>query len=63
MRLKLCEWRRARGISQEEMAKKLDISKPTYFRWEKDPQNISMHNAERIADILEVGLMDIIFMP
>lgn len=63
MRLKLCEWRRARGISQGDMAKKLSISKPTYFRWEKDPQNISMHNAERIANILEVSLYDIIFLP
>lgn len=63
MRLKLCEWRRARGISQEEMAQKLDISKPTYFRWEKDPQNISIHNAERIAAILEVTIYDIIFLP
>ena len=63
MRLKLCEWRRARNITQETMAKRLGISKPTYFRWEKDPQNITMLNAEKIADILEVDLPDIIFLP
>ena len=63
MRLKLVEWRRARGITQDEMAKRLNISKPTYFRWEKDPQNITMYYAEQIAAILEVGLMDIIFLP
>lgn len=63
MRLKLVEWRRARGITQDEMAKQLNISKPTYVRWEKKPQSISMCNALIIADIFETDLSSIIFLP
>ena len=61
MRLTLAAWRRARDITQDEMAKMLGISKPTYVRWEKNPGNITMFNAEKIADIFEVTLTDIIF--
>lgn len=63
MRLKLVEWRRARGITQDEMAKRLNISKPTYVRWERKPQNISMCYALIIADIFETDLSSIIFLP
>lgn len=62
MKFKLAEWRRARNITQDEMAKRLDISKPTYVRWEKNPQNITMFYADKIAGILEAELTDIIFM-
>lgn len=61
MRLELDAWRRARNITQDEMAKMLGISKATYIRWEKNPGNITMTNAKRIAEILEVSLSDIIF--
>lgn len=63
MRLKLIEWRRARGISQPEMAKNLGISMPTYVRWEKNPGNIAISKAYDIAKILEVDIKDIIFLP
>ena len=62
MKFKLAEWRRARNITQDEMAKRLDISKPTYVRWEKNPQNITMFYADKIAGILGAELTDIIFM-
>lgn len=63
MQLKLVEWRRARGISQPEMAKNIGISMPTYVRWEKDPGKITMAKASEIAKILEVDMSDIIFLP
>lgn len=63
VRLKLVEWRRARGISQPEMAKGLGISMPTYVRWEKNPGNIAISKAYDIAKILEVDIKDIIFLP
>lgn len=63
MKLKLVEWRRARGISQPEMAKNLGISMPTYVRWEKEPGKITMAKASQMAKILEVELSDIIFLP
>lgn len=63
MKLKLVEWRRARGITQEEMAKRLGISKPTYVRWEKKPENITVGFANKISVIFDVDLSAIIFLP
>ena len=63
MKFKLVEWRRAKGITQDEMAKLLGISKPTYVRWEKTPENISMGFALKIASIFETDLSSIIFLP
>ena len=63
MQLKLSAWRRARDITQDQMAKLLDVSKPTYVRWEREPGKITMANGQRIAEVLEVNIADIIFMP
>ena len=59
----MVEWRRARGITQPEMAKLLDISLPTYVRWERDPGKIMISKCIEIARIFEVELKDIIFLP
>ncbi len=61
--LKLSEWRRARAISQPEMAKQLGISMPTYVRWERNPGKIPIEKAYQIANILEVKINEIIFLP
>jgi DNA-binding XRE family transcriptional regulator len=45
------------------MAKLLDVSKPTYVRWEREPGKITMANGQRIAEVLEVSIADIIFTP
>lgn len=61
MKLTLVAWRKARGITQAEMADKIGVRPTTYFRWEKKPQNIAVMYAYRIADVLEVDISDIIF--
>lgn len=63
MKFKLVEWRRAKGITQDEMAKMLGISKPTYVRWERKPDNITIGFANKIAMIFETDLSNIIFLP
>lgn len=63
MKFKLVEWRRAKGITQDEMAKMLGISKPTYVRWERKPDNITIGFANKIAKIFETDLSNIIFLP
>ena len=63
MGLKLVEWRRARGITQPEMAKRLGISVPTYVRWERKPDNIPVGKAYDIANIIGVDINEIIFLP
>ena len=63
MKLKLVEWRRARNITQDDMAKCLEISKPTYVRWERNPSLIRIDSAYKIASIFGVDITDIIFLP
>ena len=60
MKLTLGAWRRARGISQDEMAKLCGVSAVTYRKWEQDPGSIKIDNAILIADKLQVSLDDII---
>lgn len=59
--LTLRAWRRAKEISQEEIAKRLGIHVNTYLNWEKKPQDISVDNAKRLSEILGVPLDDISF--
>lgn len=55
--------RLAKEISQESMAKQLEIHANTYAEWEKDPSKISIVNALRICEILEVEPDFVIFLP
>lgn len=54
-------WRRAREISQGDMADKLNIHINTYQNWEKEPEKISIANAVKIAQILGVEMNEITF--
>ena len=59
--LTLRAWRRAKEISQEDMAERLNVHTNTYQNWEKEPEKISIANAVKIADILGVGMNEISF--
>lgn len=54
-------WRRAKEISQEDMAVRLGIHVNTYQNWEAEPEKISIGNAKKIAEIFGVSLDDILF--
>jgi transcriptional regulator with XRE-family HTH domain len=54
-------WRRAKEISQEEMADRLKIHVNTYQNWESEPDKISIGNAKKIAEIFGVSLDEILF--
>lgn len=60
MGLTLDAWRRARGISQEEMADLCKVSTMTYRRWENNPGSIKIDDALLIAERLKISLDDII---
>lgn len=62
VRLSIRAWRRARRISKEKMATLLGVHTNTYSRWEGNPKDISVINAERIAKILGVRFEDINFL-
>lgn len=57
----LRQWRKAKEISVANMAKALDIHPNTYSKWEEDPGMITMRNARRIADVLEIKVEAIDF--
>lgn len=60
-RISLRSARMMRGITQAEMAEKLDVHRNTYVNWEEHPEDISMKNARRICEILDLTADDIIF--
>ena len=51
-RIRLKAIRTDRGITQEEMAKRLDIKLPTYRTWERGQVSMTFENAYRCAEIL-----------
>ena len=55
--------REYRELTIAEMARKIGLSSSTYYRWERNPQNISMESAERISSILNIPANDLIFCP
>lgn len=62
-KLKLIEWRRAKGFSQETMADAVGMSRSGYRLMEKNPESCKMGVAKRICEVLDVDIQDIIFLP
>lgn len=60
-RLSLKSARMMRGITQSEMAEKLNVHRNTYAKWEEDPETISMAKANEICAILNVPIDNIVF--
>ena len=61
MKLTLEEWRRAKKISQEEMADLIDVHVNTYRAWEENPGDMRLSKAMIIAERLNITLDDILF--
>ncbi|MDP2594249.1 MAG: DUF4065 domain-containing protein, partial [bacterium] len=51
--------RKERGLSQAEVAKKLDISRPTYIALEQGKREPMLGEARRAAELFDVALDDI----
>ena len=61
MKLTLEEWRRAKKVSQEQMADLVGVHVNTYRTWEENPGEIRLSKAAIIAERLEITLDDILF--
>ena len=61
MKLTLAEWRRAKNITQQEMATMCDVHINTYRRWEQHPEEIKVTYLDRLAQKLGVDVSDITF--
>lgn len=59
--LTIKEWRRLKGITQEEMAAACGVHVNTYRSWEEKPEMIKLTNAQKISDRFGVPMGDIIF--
>ncbi|MEB5758325.1 helix-turn-helix transcriptional regulator [Mammaliicoccus sciuri] len=55
----LKKYRNLKKLSQEEMAKKLDISRPAYTGYETGRRKPSLDMLYKISDILEVSIDDL----
>lgn len=51
-RLTAC--REAKGLTQEELARLIAVSKDNVKKWEKGTQNVNGLNLKKLADVLEV---------
>ncbi|MDO7787900.1 helix-turn-helix transcriptional regulator [Desulforamulus aquiferis] len=60
--MSLSKLRISKGITQEQMAKMLGIGVSTYNQHENSQRTIPYEIAEKIAEILDVGIEDI-FLP
>lgn len=55
--------RKEKGISQIELAERLGIQQPAYSHCINVTDDMKLSMLQRIADILEVSLVDIIIYP
>ena len=53
---RLKEERKKAKITQVQMAKKLNITRPAYTQYETGKTQPSLENAKKIADILKISL-------
>ena len=61
--LTLAEWRRAKNITQGEMAKACNVHINTYRRWEEDPLTIKIQYVKPLAERLGVNISELNFIP
>ena len=59
--MELFEARKAARYSQDEVAGKLGISRPTYAKMEKDPDSVTIDDAVKLAKLFGVTVGDIFF--
>ena len=61
-KLTLRQWRLAREVSMDQMAKGLGIHPNTYAAWEQEPEKIPIGKALKITQLLDIRLEDL-FLP
>lgn len=57
---KLYELRKKRGLSQEELANKLNVSRQTISKWELGDSTPDMEKLTAISDLFEISLDELV---
>lgn len=57
----LREWRAFRRLTRKEVAKRLDVHPSTYARMENHPSDVSVLEANLLAEIFDCGVTEINF--
>ena len=52
--------RQARGYSQEQVARAIGVSRPTYINIEAGKKELTVSQAETLSSVLRVGIDDIL---
>lgn len=60
MRIRISELRKAKGISQSDLAARIGISGPYLHQLEKGVRKITMERQKEIADALDVDPRDLV---
>jgi len=63
MQYALVELRVRKGLTQEDLAKKLNISRQTLIVWEKDLRNVDFNKIYELANIFDVKINEIRMQP
>ena len=59
--MELKEARKKERYTQQQVADHLGISRPTYIRMEKNPGDITLDDAVKLAELFKVDVRDIFF--
>ena len=57
---KIKELRERAGLTQEELAEKMDVQRNTVWRWENQKANLKSDNVRKLANILNVDSTELI---
>lgn len=63
MNFELKEWRRLRGITMEDLAKRVGVSKVTIWKWEKGDTEPRISDMEKLRKALSLKAKDTITLP
>jgi HTH-type transcriptional regulator/antitoxin HipB len=61
--MRMREVRRARGLTQEQLASELGMLAPNYARVEQGRQNVTVDTVVRVAQVLGVPLAELFRLP
>ena len=61
--LYLSAWRKRKGLTQEQLANILNVTKSTVSRWEKGVRHIDMADLQRIAEAFGVDPVALFLAP